>query len=217
MRPYTSLKKRNFRPFARDWTTGSDDVQGLRRNPGVFPWGTYEKRSFQVSGAMNTYFKRHAMRHPQMPPGQFVQGQPPYLYRGIPLAVWRGMRKGMYRDKGFIATTRDVKIAASFGEVVFRIHVFSGVPRGTPWLWFTDADDRVRQHRNYFRSQFPKENEVLLPPGQLRAVGPPRKVVHGRTITLVDAVYTPAKAYAFQPRRKGAPANWNAYKLPNLF
>lgn len=151
-----------------------------------------------------------------MPPGAFTNGRAAYLYRGVKLtdpAVARMLSQGVLRDRGFIAVSRRRAVAEEFGDVVLRIDVF-GIPRGTPWLWFSDAPSTVRQHREYNRSEYRQQAEVLLPPGVVRIKGGLRR---DGTRLLADAVYMPDDAYAPRQRRRGAPANWNTYPLPPLF
>ncbi len=116
------------------------------------PWGARNGR------ALNAYMRRYAVRAPNMPPkvrNLRTGSEAPYLCRGatlssadlVDLIVTR-----RWEDRGFMAFTRDIEYAVSFGGrfwkpgdkvVVFRIRT-SEVPRGTPWVWFVGMPEAFR-------------------------------------------------------------------------
>ena len=213
-------KKRNLREPIRQWSTESyKNVQKMKRYGKTPTESTGRFEAHRVVDGLNAYFKKHALRSPQMPPGEFTDGKSRYLYRGI--SGWSKqsidgvLSQGKYADKGYIATSRSQKIGMGFskGGLVFRINVFTGIPRGTPWTWFSGMGTKVRQHRN-FQQGLAAEKEVLLPPGELRIVGKPFEEDETK---IVDAVYVPDKGYSFRQRRKGLAEDWNSHKLPALF
>jgi len=199
------------------------DKRRLRQE--VTVWTDGQMGSNQL---LNLYMKRHALRSPQMPPGEFVQGQEPVLYRGIVSwgkdTIRNILEKGVYVNNGYIAVTRDPNVATRFaakratandvtGGLVFKIDARTGIPRGTPWIWYSSAPRRIQQHRNFNRSTYHAEKEVLLPPGRLLIKGAPRQWTRGALV--VNAEYVPANGYQLT-RRKGAPRN-DDYRLPPLF
>lgn len=222
-----SPKKRNLRAQSYEWTTDSDTFQNHKR--GVHT--TLEGQ--QRADRLNKLFKTTALRAPHMPPGEFVNGKtPPYLYRGISYGKPGGqsfdidgmLKRRVYADRGYIAVSRDFKVAERFadGGVILRVHLYNGIPRGTPWIWFKRTPNGRMYHREFNNTEYDSEAEVLLPPGKMIIKNIVRRSIVGTNgvrhlETIADAIYVPDSKYRFQQRRKGAGADWNAYKLPALF
>lgn len=221
-------RKKNLRAPAKQWSAylTHRHVQRLKRGgkPPKSGMELFEAR--RVADGLDMYFKKHALRSPQMPPGsEFTNGRSRYLYRGIrdrPAGlVSDALKTGVYRESGYVATSRSRDVGKKFSQgpgpqdegLVFRIDVFRGIPRGTPWAWYSGAGTAVAQHRNFQRG-VAGEKEVLLPPGELRVVGRP---FDDNGALTVDAVYVPDPKYAFKPRRRGSAADGDGYSLPSLF
>ena len=126
-----------------------------------------------INQALAKQFKNHALRSPQLP-REYAWNhakQPRYLYRGLnpPLSTML-YKKGVLKDKGYIATSTDSDIAKLFtGEgknSILLIFPIESIPPGTPWIWF-DNDSQPQSNTSLSLTM---ESEVLLPPGTIRLV-----------------------------------------------
>jgi hypothetical protein len=200
-----TMRKRSMLKQLPNWTTDMyRTVQNIKRESplnNVHPLGLLESK--KLSSVLEKYFAQYALRAPQMPPGQFVNGRQKYLYRGMHASSYfdlnRALRDGQVVERGFIAVTRDKKIAEDFAKkgergIMVRIDPFQDVPRGTPWLWFS-----ARTRNSYVISTLPEEAEVLLPPGRLVFRGSPQTI---NGVMVVQARFVPDAMYA---RRSSAP------------
>ena len=146
-----------------------------------------------VDEALARYMRNKALRAPQTPPGQ---ERPRYLYRGMEMEEKpreRFMKMGYLNPKGYVATSYDIGIAASFGRDPLLEFDLDLVPAGTPWIWFKGHSKAKGkpQHRDTVVSLQAEEREVLLPPSRIvlvpknadvsAAVKAAKKVVLGPT------------------------------------
>jgi len=215
-------KLRVAKHHVTDWTSYIfEDVQNKHRR-GHDTW-YHEKtdkanrlRAMQVNRALMTYMLQHSPRAPHIPPGMFVGGQRPVLYRGIHREgtnVDKILRDKTYAEKGYIAFTRSRHVGQGYGSggLLMVLDPYS-VPRGTPWIWYSDTIDAPLPNRSVHRSKVHHEEEVLLPPGELRIVGTP---VHMGKYIEARIAYIPDPAYVPKPRRRGPNGpDWN---MPSLF
>lgn len=126
------------------------------------------------------------------PIGQMYKGlkRPAEMPAG--LVLYRGFRimrnqyeaikqTGVLKDRGYMAFTRDKDVAKKFARIDsvrpydVSVSLVAEVPltnfkRGTPWIWFTDANPIFKglDRKHVLPTLNPEEGEVLLPPGQLR-------------------------------------------------
>ena len=163
----------------------------------------------RINRAISQYMRNSGLRTPITPEGF----HPTYLFRGIhsePAA--RLLETGKLNDPGFIAFSRSQYQAEGFinskkGGVVVRIDV-RALPRGIPWVWFSNfnenSDDMdLNSRRRIPRSSAPHEQEVLLPPGKL-VLG---NILYKKTYEAVYVPNTKAKSVEQKPiiRRLGPP------------
>lgn len=169
------MRKRSMIKLLPDWTTPTyQGVQNVKRgHPRPKHIGPARRLAHQkLASVMNSYFSKHALRAPAMPPGQFVDGRQKYLYRGMRASGYFDMAKvqrdGYIEEKGFVALSRAKNVAKEFAGkegskgMLVRLDPFTDIPHGTPWLWF---DEKTRNAT--VESTLPHEAEVLLPPGRL--------------------------------------------------
>lgn len=182
-------RKRAARSAVMGWTSGPYiNVQAVRRGQRT---QYLSDDGQQINHGVRTYLRKYALRAPAMPPGR-----PAYkLYRGVKMdeqTLAATVRAGRLLDPGYIAFSRDVVAAQRFAHPVLFVLDVRSVPRGTPWIWYGGWDG-VRTPK-WMASEFPEENEVLLPPGALVIKSVER--VNDR-LTYVHVSYT------------GAPAQWS--------
>jgi len=184
-------KKR--KDYITNWTTGIyRNIQNSRRkssspkNPGVERINRYLAQTMR-----NT-----ALRVPTVPRGYENINN---LYRGIhgPIAK-KLLENGEFRDKGYIAFSRDPAVSNLFGAnvdnggITLKIPVRT-IPKGTPWIWFRNKNsgnviNKTSKNRNIHTSN-EDEKEVLLPPGTIRLVDK-NAASKGKTLNL-EAIYIP--------------------------
>lgn len=147
-----------------------------------------------VNQALAKHFKDHALRAPQMPRrygwhrNNTVVPVPRYLYRGIHSPMSETLqKKGVLKDKGYIATSTDKRVSSSFADHfdeesnnnnnnnnvdgIILIIPIESIPKGTPWVWFDYLlDDSSYHPQSNTIISMSDESEVLLPPGTIRLV-----------------------------------------------
>ena len=150
------------------WGSGHHNVQALARTGQVGDPSRREAAS-NLAKAMREYMAKHALRAP---------GKPAHsrdvttLYRGVRGASLRAtlQNTGRLADAGFMAFSRKLEKAEAFGETIFALDI-SDIPRGTPYVWFTDNTRNAKAGRAV-KTEHEGEHEVLLSPGVLVTKGP---------------------------------------------
>ena len=215
-RRQTSVRKRHLRQnVSRDWPddTACLGIQQYKRGT-PRPGNTYFSN---MAGRLDRYMKSFALRAPAMPPkvrNTKSGSEFPVLYRGVPAtanATAELNRRGEWRDKGYMAFSRDMHTALQFGRTLFKLDV-RDVQRGTPWIWFAgpnevcvseDWDNELQNlkwvHAGFVAKDFDPgapgvtyEREVLLPPGTIRVKAVSR-LASG--VTVYEGEYRPDPAY----------------------
>lgn len=168
--------KRIARTAAEQWTGAHyDNIQRLRRTGRASD--PYTNR---LNYTLRTYMKKFSLRAPAMPPKirNPAGGELQWLYRGITMSRSQFedvKRAGRLVDRGYMAFSRYRDVAEGFADsyendsrvgILFRLNV-RDVPRGTPWIWYTDPKAAAGRRSAYVASAVPEEEEVVLPPGAL--------------------------------------------------
>ena len=196
------------RPKRRDvikkWTTVAyRNIQDIRR--GVTKTHLQNKDVFKSAQRINTALAQEmrntGLRAPVIPrkfqeiPGSSslvwspYQRKVKYLYRGIHGPLFKEFfEKKKINDNGYIAFSRSKTVARQFakGNPIMRLKIATGIPRGTPWLWFHEkpGSNRKRRGDDMMESDI-AEGEVLLPPGTIIA----ERVI--KNTSMIDVIYTP--------------------------
>lgn len=180
VRPHTKLSKiaRETMPV---FTYSHQGLVAARRRRGQ---GVTDEHTLRANHAMVRYFREHALRAPEMPPGlenyrDFRDPLPGsyakagvtltpgwvYLYRGVSQDLTHKRVGHKFKQPSFSSWSRDPATAWAFAESghVLRLKI-GDIPAGTPWAFFEHhAQPRDARHGKLW-SRF-REYETLLPPG----------------------------------------------------
>ncbi len=230
-------RKRSLRDSLTMWSD-EDIYKGVQgRMRGVNWRGENYGQKLNVlntASSLQQYMKRYAKRAPEMPPGEFVNGKAFVLYRGIhvlPAQFQNIINSGVYRESGFIATSRSQLTALEFAAkggswrgILFKVR---HVRNGTPWIWYWKRPKSPQGvHRNFAVSQVPDEAEVLFPPGRMEFN--PKDVatftstheyyqqpVFKKIVVIDNVTFIPQPGYERKKPRRNHPNM--SYKHPPLF
>ena len=193
-------KRKNVARSVLDgWSSsGYQAIQGARRNPSANKIPALS--TFRTNYALQLAFASSKFRAPSAPPFVAKGKDTSAVYRVMSTREdrwesWKAL--GSFSEKGYSSFSRraprkaratEANFSAAidrFGcgpamlasaprgdQVILVIRLFvRNISKGAGWLFFSQGKTGGRLYDDTFRSEFPEEEEVLLPPGKFAIVG----------------------------------------------
>lgn len=229
------------------WSGGGyEALQRARRTPSRNAVPSLS--TFRTNYALQTAFAKAKNRAPSVPPFASDGGSLKALYRvtAIPHEVWDYWRKsGGFSEAGYTSFSRREPRKASGKEANFSAAInrfgcspatvpsakngekvilvqrllVANVSKGAPWLFFSQGKKGGKLYDKTFRSEYPEEEEVLLPPGKFSVIGA-REVHDTKCATGVGADKKLVRTFeidvGFKPTRRKPLIGFEAYDMYDL-
>jgi hypothetical protein len=229
------------------WSGGGyEALQRARRSPSKNAVPSLS--TFRTNYALQTAFAKAKDRAPSVPPFISNGGKLNALYRviSVPTEVWDSWRaSGGFAEAGYSSFSRREPRKASAKEANFSAAInrfgcspalaptptrtekvilvqrlfVSNVSKGCPWLFFSQGKKGGKLYDGTFRSEYPEEEEVLVPPGKFSVVGA-REVGDTKCSTGIGAnkrlVRTFEVDIGFKPARRKPLIGFEAYDVHDL-
>jgi hypothetical protein len=231
----------------KGWSGGGyEALQRARRTPSRDAVPSLS--TFKTNYALQTAFAKTKDRAPSVPPFASAGGSLKALHRvtAVPSEVWDAWKSmGGFAEAGYTSFSRREPRKSSQKEANFSAAInrfgcspatapnprgdenvilvqrlfVSNVSKGSPWLFFSQGKKGGKLYDKTFRSEYPEEEEVLLPPGKFSIIGS-REVHDTKCATGIGASAKLVRTFeidvGFKPSRRKPLIGFEAYDAHDL-